>query len=149
MRNDSRMFAAFPYRANAVLVCLPHLYDVVLIDISEHAALVWATGNAGIRRGAVARLRVLTENGNQAFELRTVVAHSSGHGIALEIDAIDRHARDSLQRLLGADRGAPQLASRTLSDLIEANSQAPRPLAPPWPGAAGTRPEKPAGIVRG
>jgi hypothetical protein len=124
MRNDSRLFAAFPYRANAVLICLPRLYDVALIDISMHAALIAFEGTAEIRPGDQAPLRVLTEKGNQAFEVPARVAHRTGSRIALAIGVIDRHTRGSLQRLLGAGSSAPDLASRSLSELIDANGGA-------------------------
>lgn len=124
MLNDSRLFAAFPYRANAVLVCLPRLYDVALIDISMYGALIGFEGNAEIRPGEQAPLRVLTEKGNQAFEVQARVAHRAGSRIALAIDVTDRHTRGLLQHLLGAGANALNLASRSLSELIDANGGA-------------------------
>ncbi len=75
MQNDSRLFSRPPYRASAVLIHLPYLYEVTLIDISVHGALVGPMGNVEIGVGDQTRLRVLTEKGNQAFEVEALVAH--------------------------------------------------------------------------
>jgi len=124
MQIESRRLPAFACCANAVLIRLPQLYEVTLIDISAHAALVAMKGRAEIKPGDQARLRVLTEKGNQAFEVQARVAHRSQLGVGLEIGAIDQHARNRLQRLIGVNPGAPELAARTLADLVEAHSLA-------------------------
>ena len=124
MQSDSRLFSRFPYRANAVLICLPHLYEVTLIDISERGVLVGPDGNVGIGIGDQTRLRVLTEKGNQAFEVEALVAHRSGQGIGLAINAIDRHAKNNLQRMIEMNLGTPDLALRTLPALLRENFSA-------------------------
>ena len=124
MQDDPRLFSRFPYRANAVLICLPHLCEVTLIDISVHGALVWLKGNVDIKVGDETRLRVLTEKGNQAFEVQALVAHRSEHIVGLEISAIDHHAMGTLHRLIGMNLGTPDLALRTLPVLLKANSAA-------------------------
>src|SRR3972149_10770568 len=95
MQNDPRLFSRFPYRANAVLIRLPHLYEVTLIDISAHGALVGMKGNAEIRVGDQTRLRVLTEKGYQAFEVEALVAHRSEQGIGLEIGSLRHPPRNT------------------------------------------------------
>jgi len=124
MQSDSRLFSRFPYRANAVLICLPHLYEVTLIDISERGVLVGPDGNVGIGIGDQTRLRVLTEKGNQAFEVEALVAHRSEQGIGLAINAIDRHAKNTLQRMIEMNLGTPDLALRTLPALLRENFSA-------------------------
>ena len=124
MQVDPRLCSRFPHRAHAVLIHLPHLYEVTLIDISEHGVLVEPKGNVGIAIGDQTRLRVLTEKGNQAFEVEAIVAHRSEQGIGLDINSIDHHARNSLRRLVEAKLGTEELASRTLPVLIEANFSA-------------------------
>ena len=121
MQNDPRQLSKFPYRANAVLIHLPQLYEVSLIDISEHGALVGAKGNVEIRVGDKTRLRVLTEKGNQAFEVEAFVVHRAAQRIGLEIDSIDHHARSTLRRLIEINLGTPEMASRNLPALL--NSQ--------------------------
>lgn len=124
MHDEPRLLSRSPCRANAVLICLPHLFEVTLIDISVHGALVRIKGNVEVRVGDETRLRVLTEKGNQAFEAEALVAHRSQHIVGLEISAIDHHAAGALQRLIGKDPGSPDLASRTLPVLLQANCAA-------------------------
>lgn len=121
MQDDARLIARFPCRTNAVLIYLPRLYEATLIDISLHGALVGLKGAADIGVGDQARLRVLNDKGNQAFEVDTLVAHRSEQGIGLAINAIDRHAESWVQRLIAGNPGAPALAARTLPALLEAN----------------------------
>jgi PilZ domain len=121
MGNNRRRFCGLAHRASAVLICLPQLYEVALTDISAHGALVETRGKVEIEPGDRTRLRVLTEKGNQAFEVEALVVHCWELGFGLEIDAIDHHARRGLQRLIGTNSGGPQAAERTLSDLIAAN----------------------------
>ena len=129
MQNDPRLFSRFPYCANAVLIHLPRLYEVTLIDISVHGVLVGLKGSAEIRVGDQTRLRVLTEKGNQAFEVEALVAHRSEQGIGLEISSIDHHAKSRLHRMIENNLGTPDLASRTLPVLLKANfSASPTPL---------------------
>ena len=124
MQNEPRPFSRVPYRANAVLICLPRLCEVTLIDISVHGALAWLKGNVEINVGDETRLRVLTEKGNQAFEVEALVAHQSEHIVGLEISAMDHHAKGTLRRLIETNLGAPDLASRTLPVLLKANFSA-------------------------
>jgi hypothetical protein len=124
MQNDPRLWSASPHRASAVLIHLPRLYEVTLIDISVHGVLVGLNGNADIGVGDQTRLRVLTEKGNQAFEVEAVVVHRSEQGIGLEIKAIDVHAKSSVRRMIETNLGDLELASRTLPDLLEANFSA-------------------------
>jgi len=124
MQDDPRLVPGVGYRANAVLIHLPQLCEVTLIDISMHGALVWLKGNAEIRVGDDARLRVLTERGNQVFEVQALVAHRRERILGLEISAIDHHARESLQRLMGMNPETPGLASRTLPVLLKSNPSA-------------------------
>jgi hypothetical protein len=128
MQNEPRLLPRLPYRANAVLICLPRLCEVTLIDISVHGALVWIKGNVEIRVGDETRLRVLTEKGNQAFEAQALVAHRSQRIAGLEISAIDHHAKDTLQRLIGMNPNSQDLASRTLPVLLKENAAA-NPMA--------------------
>jgi hypothetical protein len=104
-----------------MLIHLPQLYDVTLIDISAHGALVWAMGDVKIRVGDQTRLRVLTEKGNQSFEVDALVAHQSNQGIGLEIHSIDRHAKSTLYRLIEMNLGSLDLAARTLSAMLKTN----------------------------
>ena len=121
MQSDRRRFSRFPYHANAVLIHLPRLYEATLIDISVHGALVGPKGNVETRIGDKTRLRVLTEKGNQAFEVEAFVVHRSEQGIGLEIDSIDEHAKSGLRRLIEMNLGTLDLASRTLPVLLETN----------------------------
>jgi len=121
MQDDTRLATRFACRAEAVLIHLPRLYEATLIDISMHGVLVELKGSVEIKVGDQARLRVLNENGNQAFELDTLVAHREEQRIGLAIDAIDRHAQSWVQRLIAAQKGAADLATRTLPALLEAN----------------------------
>jgi len=121
MQTDVRLCSRFPYRANAVLIHLPRVYEVTLIDISVHGALVGLNGNAEIRVGDHTRLRVLTEKGNQAFEVEALVAHRSEQGIGVEINSIHYHAKSALHRLIEINLGTLDLASRTLPALLKAN----------------------------
>jgi hypothetical protein len=121
MQADSQHLSRFPYRPSAELICLPRLYRVTLIDISEHGVLVGATQSVGIAVGDEARLRLLTEKGNQAFELQARVAHRSGLDIGLEFVSIDRHARSTLRRMIEMNLGMPELASRSLPAMLHAN----------------------------
>ncbi len=125
MHHDPRLFSRFPYRANAVLICLPRLYEVTLIDISAHGALVKQKGNVEIVVGDQTRLRVLTEKGNQAFEVEALVAHRSEQGVGLEFGCIDHHAKKTLYRLIEMNLGTLDLASRSLPVLLKANSRTP------------------------
>jgi hypothetical protein len=130
MKNDPRLFPRFPYRTNAVLICLPCLHEVTLIDICAHGALVRPEGNTEIRVGDQTRLRVLTEKGNQAFEVEALVAHRSDQGIGVEFGCIDHHAKSTLQRLIEMNLGTSDLAARTLPALLDANfCAAPAPPA--------------------
>ena len=124
MQADPRLCSRFSYRANAVLIYLPHLYEVTLIDISVHGVLVGLKEDAEITVGDKTRLRVLTEKGNQAFEVEALVAHRSEQGIGLEIKSIDHHAKSTLRRLFEANLGTAELASRSLHVLLEANFSA-------------------------
>ena len=86
MQNSNRLPSASFHRANAVLVFLPRVFEVMLIDISAHGAL--------------------------------------------EIDAIDPHAKASLRGLIGVGAGATDPAARSLTELMEAGlgaGQAPPP----------------------
>ena len=121
MQNDLRRHSRFPYSARAELIRLPHLYEVTLIDISEHGVLIRSNAKTGIEVGDQIRLRLLTEKGNQAFEVEVLVAHRSEELAGLEISAIDRHARRSLHQLIQMNLGTPELASRTLAALLQAN----------------------------
>jgi hypothetical protein len=103
------------------LISLPHLWEVTLIDMSVHGALVWLKGNVEIKVGDETRLRVLTEKGNQAFEVEALVAHRSERIVGLEISAIDHHASGTLHRLIETNLGNPDLALRTLPVLLKAN----------------------------
>jgi hypothetical protein len=71
-----------------------------------------------IDAGEQTRLRVLTERGNQAFEVETQVGHHSNRLIGLEINAIDHHAKRTLQRMIEMNLGASDLATRRLHDLL-------------------------------
>lgn len=121
MQPDPRPFCRFPFRADAVLIRLPHIYEAALIDISEHGVLVEAKANSGIGVGDQIRLRVLSEKGNQAFEVEALVAHLSEQGIGLEIDCIDRHAKSTVHRLIEMNLGTLDLAARTLPILLKEN----------------------------
>jgi len=128
MQDDTRLFSRLPYNARAVLVCLPRLCEVRLIDISEHGVLAGAMGYVGVGVGDQTRLRVLTEKGNQAFEVGAVVAHRSEQLIGLEINAIDHHAKSTLRRMIEMNLGTPNLATRSLPVLLKANfSASPAP----------------------
>ena len=122
MQNIPRQFSRFPYRASAVLIRLPHLYEVTLIDISLHGVLAALSGNADIYGGDKIRLRVLTQKGNQAFEVEALVAHRAEDIVGLEISTIDRHAKNTLRQLIEMNLGTQELASRTLPALLKANS---------------------------
>lgn len=121
MQNDLRRHSRFPYSARAELIRLPHLYEVTLIDISEHGVLIRSNAKTRIEVGDRIRLRLLTEKGNQAFEVEALVAHRSEEFAGLEISAIDRHARRTLRQLIQMNLGTPELASRTLAALLQAN----------------------------
>jgi hypothetical protein len=125
MHHDLRLFSRFAYRANAVLIRLPRLYEVTLIDISAHGALVKSKGNVEIVVGDQTRLRALTEKGNQAFEVEALVAHRSEQGVGLEFGCIDHHARNTLYRLIEMNLGTLDLASRSLPALLKANFRVP------------------------
>ena len=122
MQSVSRQPSRFPYRASAVLICLPHLYEVTLIDVSLHGVLVGLDGHAEIGAGDRLRLRILTEKGNQACEVETLVVHRSEGQIGLEIRSIDCHARNTLRQLIEMNLGTLELAVRTLPALLKANS---------------------------
>ncbi len=122
MQSVSRLSSRFPYRASAVLIRLPHLYEVSLIDVSLHGVLVGLDGHADIGSGDQLRLRVLTEKGNQACEIEVVVAHRSERLIGLEIGSIDSHARNTLRQLIEMNLGTLELAARTLPVLLKANN---------------------------
>lgn len=124
MQSDPRRSPEPAHRANAVLIHLPRLYEVALIDASLRGALIGTRKLVEIELGEQVRLRVLTERGNQAFEVEARVAHRAEIGIGLEFDTVDQHARRSLQRLIGTDRSAGDPAARTLGDLIEAHCYA-------------------------
>jgi len=121
MQNDLQHVSRIPYRANAVLIRLPRLYEVTLIDISVHGALVGLKADAEIRVGDQTRLRVLTEKGNQSFEVDAVVVHRSGQGVGLEISSIDHHTQSTLHRLIEMNLGTLDLANRTLPVLLHDN----------------------------
>jgi hypothetical protein len=121
MQNNTQLCSRLPYRANAVLIRLPHIYEATLIDISVHGALVQLANDAEVRIGDQTRLRVLTEKGNQAFEVDAVVVHRSERGTGLEISAIDHHALSTLHRLIEMNLGAAELAARTLPALLREN----------------------------
>ncbi len=128
MQDDPRLSSRFPCRAKAVLICLPHLYEVTLIDVSVHGVLVGPKGNVEIGVGDHARLRVLTERGNHAFEIEARVVHRSEQGVGLEIHSVDHHARSSLCRLIEASPGALDVASRSLPvGLKEKSPASPAP----------------------
>ena len=139
MQNDAQLLSRFPYHANAVLIRLPRLYEVTLIDISAHGALVGLKGNAEIMVGDQTRLRVLTEKGNQAFEVEALVAYRLEQSIGLKMSSIDHHAKRTLHRLIEMNLGTPDLDSRTLPALLKANCFAgPAPSAGrahPWHGS--------------
>ncbi len=124
MQDNPRQFARFPRRASAVLIRLPYLYEVTLIDISEHGVLVGLEEDAEIKVGDETRLRVLTQKGNHTFEVEALVAYRSDRSIGLEISAIDHHARSALHRLIEAHLGTLDLAARFLPALLEANFSA-------------------------
>jgi hypothetical protein len=121
MQKGTRQFSRFPYHAVAVLIRLPRLDEVTLIDVSLHGVLVALNTAAEIRTGEQTRLRVLTERGNQSFEVEALVAHRSGQFVGLEISSIDQHARDILRQLIEMNLGAPELATRTLPALLDEN----------------------------
>jgi hypothetical protein len=121
MQSNPQLCSRFPYRANAVLIRLPRIYEATLIDISVHGALVRLENDVEIGIGDQTRLRVLTERGNQAFEVDAVVVHRSEQGIALEINAIDHHALSTLHRLIEMNLGTVDLATRTLPVLLREN----------------------------
>jgi hypothetical protein len=121
MQSDLRRHSRFPYRAKAELIRLPHLYEVTLIDISEHGVLIMSSAKTRIEIGDQIRLRLLTEKGNQAFEVEALVAHRSEELVGLEISSIDCHARITLRQLIQMNLGTPELASRTLPALLKAN----------------------------
>ncbi len=125
MQDNPRLFSRFPCRASAILIHLPRLYEVTLIDISEYGVLVRPKENVEIEVGDQTRLRVLTEKGNQAFEVDAFVVHRSEQGIGLEINVIDHHAKSALRRLIEMNLGTLDLASRTLPVLLEANFRMP------------------------
>ena len=128
MQDDPQQCSRFPNCAKAVLIRLPHLYEATLIDISVHGAVVGLKGNAEIGVGDQTRLRVLTEKGNQAFEVGALVAYRSGQGIGLEINSIDHHAKSTLYRMIAINSGTLDLAVRALLVLLEANfSVSPTP----------------------
>lgn len=124
MQSVSRQASRFPYRASAVLIRLPRLYEVTLIDVSLHAVLVALDKHADIGAGDQLRLRILTERGNQACEVVGLVAHRSEGLIGLEIRSIDSHARNTLRQLIEMNLGTLELAARTLPALLKANSSA-------------------------
>ncbi|MFA5914576.1 MAG: PilZ domain-containing protein [Burkholderiales bacterium] len=132
MQNDARRFSRFSARADAVLVCLPRIYEGTLIDISEQGALLRLDGKVEIQLGDQTRLRVLTAKGNQAFEVRARLAYRSGQNIGLQIDIVDQYAKGSLYRLIGMRPDAADLAARSLPDLIDAGFR-----ADPMPSAGG------------
>ena len=130
MQSAPRQTSKFQHRANAVLIHLPRIDEVLLIDISEHGVLVEAKNALEIGIGDQIRLRVLTEKGNRAFEVDARVAHRSEQGIGLEINSIDRNAKSTLCRLIGMSPGNLDLASRSLPALLKANfSDIPAPAA--------------------
>jgi hypothetical protein len=100
---------------------LPDLYEVTLIDISEHGALLGPKKNVRIGIGDQTRLRLLTQKGNQAFEVDAFVWHRSEEGIGLEFYSIDQHAKSSLRRLIEMNLGTLELASRSLPNLLRQN----------------------------
>lgn len=122
MQIVSRQASRFPYRASAVLIRLPRLYEVTLIDVSLHGVLVALDGHADIGAGDTLRLRILTERGNQACEVETLVVHRSDGLIGLEIISLDSHARNTLRQLIEMNLGPLELAARTLPVLLKANS---------------------------
>lgn len=124
MQNGTRLVPRFPYRANAMLIRLPRMYEVTLIDISAHGALVALQGNVEFKIGDQIRLRLLTEKGYQALEAAALVVHRSEQGIGLEIGPIDRHARNTLHRLIEMNLGTADLAARTLPALLRGNFSA-------------------------
>ena len=132
MQNDARLFSRLSWCADAVLICLPRIYEATLIDISEQGALLRRDGEVDIEIGAQTRLRVLTQKGNQAFEVHGRLAYRSGRNIGLQIDIVDQYARGSLRRLIGMRPDAADLAARSLPDLIEAGL-----CADPMPSARG------------
>jgi hypothetical protein len=67
---------------------------------------------------------VLTEKGNQAFEVEAFVWHRSAEGIGLEFYSIDQHAKSALRRLIEMNLGTLDLATRTLPALLKANFSA-------------------------
>jgi hypothetical protein len=121
MQDDPRLIPGLTCHANAALIRLPHLCEATLIDISMHGALVWLQGIVDIKVGDEARLRVLTERGNHAFEVQALVAHRCERIVGLEISAIDQHSRGSLQRMIGINPDTPDLASRSLPVLLKSN----------------------------
>jgi hypothetical protein len=121
MQGGPRQGSRFSYQANAVLIRLPRLDEVTLIDISLHGAIVALNANAEVGAGDQARLRVLTDKGNQAFEVDALVVHRSGQFLGLEISSIDHHAKGILRQLIEMNLGAVELATRTLPILLQQN----------------------------
>ena len=122
MQAGDRRHSRPPHCFGAVLIHLPRLYELALLDISLHAALLAPGERVEVGLGEATRLRVLTRRGNQACEVQAVIAYRSERGIGLEIDASEQPAMRSLQRLIGVDLVlGDRLGSRSLADLIEAN----------------------------
>jgi len=121
MTSEPHLHSRLHYGTNAELICLPHLYEVMLIDISEHGALLGSKQNVRFGIGDQTRLRLLTQKGNQAFEVDAFVWHRSEQGIGIEFYSIDQYAKRRLRELIEMNLGAMDLASRSLPNLLRQN----------------------------
>ena len=116
--DDRRQYSRIAFHAPAQLVLASGALDVVVLDLSLKGALIRLPADTALQDGAICRLHVNLDQGNDQISMEARTTHVGGGNAGLLCLVIDIDSATHLRRLVELNLGDPALLERELSALI-------------------------------
>jgi len=117
---ERRLHPRFPFHSKSELHMPFMAYSGALIDISLFGALFEAgLFHLNIAAGENCRLEILHLNGNPAFAIEGVIAHTNNNLIGIEFTALDKKHLNQLRHICTLNLALPNVLNRKLPALFQ------------------------------
>ncbi|MCB1941900.1 MAG: PilZ domain-containing protein [Candidatus Accumulibacter sp.] len=118
MSEQRRNYSRIAFDCPARLSLGESQLELRVLDLSLRGALVRLPGDAVVRPGTVAELRISLDRDGTEIRMQSRVAHADGRHAGLACQSIDLDSVSHLRRLVELNLGDPELLQRELSALL-------------------------------
>lgn len=120
MPEQRRHYSRIAFDSPAQLLFAEQQFEVRILDLSLHGALVRLPEHAQPGLATAAQLRLVLDDAGNQICMQTTVAHHEGRRAGLSCQSIDVDSVTHLRRLVDLNAGDADLLQRELSALLSA-----------------------------